>query len=95
MRVDKFLKASRIMKRRTIANELAANQRVEINGRVVKPGKEVMPGEIVGVTFGSRKIEFRVLSTEEPKKKKDASEMYEIVGEYKVKEDNLEGSQAL
>ena len=54
-----------------------------------------MPGDVVGVTFGSRKIEFRVLSTVEPKKKKDASEMYEIVGEYKVKEEDLEGSQSL
>ena len=78
MRIDKYLKVSRIMKRRTVANELAANQRVEING---KPSHEVKAGDIVGITFGTRKIEVRVLSVQEVRKKKEASEMYEIVNE--------------
>ena len=69
------------MKRRTVANELAANQRVEINGKPVKPSHEVKVGDIVGITFGTRKIEVRVLSIQEVKKKKEASEMYEIVNE--------------
>ena len=81
MRIDKYLKVSRIMKRRTVANELAANQRVEINGKPVKPSHEVKVGDIVGITFGTRKIEVRVLSIQEVKKKKEASEMYEIVSE--------------
>ena len=81
MRIDKYLKVSRIMKRRTDANELAANQRVEINGKPVKPSHEVKVGDIVGITFGTRKIEVRVLSIQEVKKKKEASEMYEIVNE--------------
>lgn len=81
MRIDKYLKVSRIMKRRTVANELAANQRVEINGKPVKPSHEVKVGDIVGITFGTRKIEIRVLSIQEVKKKKEASEMYEIVNE--------------
>lgn len=81
MRIDKYLKVSRIMKRRTVANELAANQRVEINGKPVKPSHEVKVGDIVGITFGTRKIEVRVLSIQEVKKKKEASEMYEIVNE--------------
>lgn len=81
MRIDKYLKVSRIMKRRTVANELAANQRVEINGKPVKPSHEVKVGDIVGITFGTRKIEVRVLSVQEVKKKKEASEMYEIVNE--------------
>ena len=81
MRIDKYLKVSRIMKRRTVANELAANQRVEINGKPVKPSQEVKVGDIVGITFGTRKIEVRVLSIKEVKKKKEASEMYEIVNE--------------
>ena len=54
MRIDKYLKVSRIMKRRTVANELAANQRVEINGKPVKPSHEVKAGDIVGITFGTR-----------------------------------------
>lgn len=81
MRIDKYLKVSRIMKRRTVANELAANQRVEINGKPVKPSHEVEVGDIVGIIFGTRKIEVRVLSIQEVKKKKEASEMYEIVNE--------------
>lgn len=81
MRIDKYLKVSRIMKRRTVANELAANQRVEINGKPVKPSHEVKVGDIVGITFGTRKIEVRVLSIQEVKKKKEATEMYEIVNE--------------
>lgn len=84
MRIDKYLKLSRILKRRTIANELAANQRVMINGRVVKPSHEVNAGDIVAVTFGNRRIVFKVLTTEEPKRKKDASEMYVIVSQNTV-----------
>lgn len=86
MRIDKYLKVSRIMKRRTIANELAANQRIEINGKTVKPSHEVKVGDIVGVLFGSRKIEVRVLSIQEVKKKSEASEMYEIVSETYLEE---------
>lgn len=86
MRIDKFLKSSRILKRRTISKELALNQRVEINGRVVKPSHEVNAGDIVGITFGNRKLEVRVLSTQEAKRKKDASDMYEIVSESRIDE---------
>lgn len=95
MRIDKYLKASRILKRRTIANELAANQRVEINGRQVKPSKEVVPGDIVAITFGSRRLEVRVLSVADPKRKKDASEMYEIVSESRIADTELEGKETV
>ncbi len=81
MRIDKWLKVSRILKRRTISQELAKNERVEINGKAVKPSKEVHPGDEVSVRFGSRKITVRVLSTEEVKRKQDASELYEILKE--------------
>ena len=81
MRIDKFLKVSRILKRRTVSKELALNQRIEINGKVVKPSHEVLVGDIVGVTFGSRKMEVRVLSIQEVKRKQEASDMYEIVSQ--------------
>jgi ribosomal 50S subunit-recycling heat shock protein len=84
VRIDKWLKVSRIMKRRTISKELAKNQRVEINGKQVKPAHEVKTGDEVSVQFGSRKITVRVLSTEEVKRKKEASEMYEILKEERV-----------
>ena len=53
----------------------------EINGKVVKPSHEVLVGDIVGVTFGSRKMEVRVLSIQEVKRKQEASDMYEIVSQ--------------
>lgn len=87
MRIDKYLKSSRILKRRTISKELALNQRIEINGRVVKPSHEVLVGDIVGITFGNRKMEIRVLSIAEAKRKADAADMYEIVSESTIKKD--------
>ena len=81
MRIDKNLKAAHILKRRTISKELAENQRVEINGKVVKPAHEVKAGDEVKITFGRRYLVIRVLSTEEVKKKKDAVTMYEVIGE--------------
>ncbi len=81
MRIDKYLKAAHILKRRTISKELAENQRVEINGKVVKPAHEVKTGDEVKITFGRRYLVIRVLSTEEVKKKKDAVTMYEVIGE--------------
>ncbi len=92
MRIDKYLKISRILKRRTISKELAANQRVEINGKVVKPAHEVNVGDIVGITFGNRRLEVRVLSVTEAKRKKDAAEMYEVISETRAekKEEDAE-----
>ncbi len=84
MRIDKYLKVSRILKRRTVSKELALNQRIEINGKVVKPSHEVLVGDIVGVTFGNRKMEVRVLSVQEVKRKAEASDMYEIVSESRI-----------
>ncbi len=81
MRVDKYLKVSRILKRRTVSKELAVNQRVEINGKTAKPSHEVKTGDTVSITFGSRKLTVRVLSTEEVKRKKDAADLYEVISE--------------
>ena len=81
MRLDKFLKLSRLIKRRTVANEACDAGRVSLNGKVARASAEVKAGDIVGITFGTRKIEVRVLSIQEVKKKKEASEMYEIVNE--------------
>lgn len=87
MRIDKFLKVSRILKRRTVSKELALAQRIEINGRVVKPSHEVMAGDIVKITFGNRQMEIRVLSTEDVKRKKDAASMYEVLNEKVLKDE--------
>ena len=80
MRIDKYLKVARVLKRRTVSKELAVNDRIEINGKVVKPAHDVKVGDIVTITFGRRQLKIRVLSTEDNKKKKDL-DMYEIVEE--------------
>lgn len=81
MRIDKFLKVSHILKRRTISKELALNERIEINGRVAKPSTDVKVGDEVTITFGNRQMTIRILSVEEIKRKKDAVSMYEVINE--------------
>ena len=81
MRIDKFLKVSHILKRRTISKELALNERIEINGRIAKPSTDVKVGDEVTITFGNRQMTIRVLSVEEIKRKKDAVSMYEVINE--------------
>ncbi len=81
MRIDKYLKVSRIMKRRAVSRELAKNDRVEINGRIVKPAHEVQVDDLVTVTFGSRKLTVRILSLAEKRHKQEAQAMYEVIKE--------------
>lgn len=89
MRIDKYLKVSRILKRRTVSKELALNDRVEVNGRVAKPSTDVKTGDIVTITFGNRMLKIRVLSTEDVKRKKDAADLYEVVEESRLREEPL------
>ena len=84
MRIDKYLKVSRILKRRAVSKELALNQRIEINGKTVKPSHEVNAGDIIAVTYGTRKITVRVLTVQEAKRKKDAADMYELISEERI-----------
>ncbi|MDE7372826.1 MAG: RNA-binding S4 domain-containing protein [Clostridia bacterium] len=79
MRIDKFLKVSRVIKRRTVAQEACDGGRIEINGKVVKPSKDVNVGDIVTVAFGNRTMQFEVLSTDERQTKQSAETMYRII----------------
>lgn len=79
MRIDKFLKVSRVIKRRTVAQEACDGGRILIDGKPAKPAKEVKPGNIVTVVFGNREVVFRVLSVEPPKNPKDIESMYELL----------------
>ncbi|MDR3216441.1 MAG: RNA-binding S4 domain-containing protein [Clostridiaceae bacterium] len=78
MRIDKFLKVSRVIKRRTVAQEACDAGRITINGKPAKPAKEVKQGDKVTVTFGTREINFTVLSVEPPKNQKDIESMYSV-----------------
>ena len=79
MRLDKYLKLSRIIKRRSIANEVCDAGRVTANGRPAKASYNVSIGDVIGVTFGEQTREFRVLTVEEKTGKDAARGMYEVL----------------
>lgn len=79
MRIDKFLKVSRIIKRRTVASEMAQAGRVSINGKVVKPAAEVKPGDVVEIGFGQGKTRIRVKELRPVVRKEEAVELYELL----------------
>ena len=79
MRLDKYLKVSRVIKRRTLANEVADAGRVLVNGKPAKASYTVKIGDIIEVTFGNRPVKIRVLSDVEQKGKDVAREMFEVV----------------
>ena len=62
MRIDKFLKMSRVIKRRTVANEVADNGRISVNGKIVKPSYDVKIGDIVEIQFGDKVSKFEIIS---------------------------------
>ncbi len=76
MRIDKYLKISRIIKRRTVAQEACEGGKVEINGKTAKPSTEVKVGDIVTLTFGSKTLKIEVLSLKEVIKKEEADSLY-------------------
>ena len=79
MRIDKFLKASRVIKRRTVAADACDGGRIEINGKVAKPSKEVKVGDVVKVSFGNNAMTFEVLSVDEHQTKQSAENMYKLL----------------
>ena len=81
MRLDKYLKVSRIIKRRTVANEACANGRVEINGRIAKPGAEVKPGDRLTIHFGERVGVYEIVAVSETVKKETADSLYRVLEE--------------
>lgn len=81
MRLDKYLKVSRLIKRRTIANEACDGERVSVNGRTAKASYSVKPGDVIEVRFGQRTLKVEVISISEHATKADAPAMYrEIAG---------------
>ena len=81
MRLDKFLKVSRIIKRRTVANDVCSAGRATVNGKDAKPGVKLKVGDVVTILFGNGKVNFRVLSLSDNVRKENAAEMYEILEE--------------
>lgn len=79
MRLDKYLKVSRIIKRRTVANEACDAGRVLLNGKAAKAGAEVKVNDVIEIGFGTRTVKVRVLAVEETVRKEEAKEMYEYL----------------
>ncbi|MBE6054226.1 MAG: RNA-binding S4 domain-containing protein [Clostridium sartagoforme] len=79
MRLDKYLKVSRIIKRRTVAKEVCEGERVSINGKIAKPSTVVKEGDIIEIQFANRSLKARIINIAEHVKKENAKEMYEII----------------
>jgi len=79
MRLDKYLKVSRLIKRRTVANEACDNGRISVNGRIVKASYEVKVGDKLEISMGPRTVAVEVLQVAETVRKDDASAMYKEI----------------
>lgn len=84
MRLDKYLKVSRIIKRRTVAKEVADKGRIKLNDILAKSSSDVKFDDILTITFGNKILEVKVLETKDSTKKEDAEKMYEILSETRV-----------
>ncbi|MGI6512752.1 MAG: RNA-binding S4 domain-containing protein [Syntrophomonadaceae bacterium] len=81
MRLDKYLKVSRLIKRRTVAKEFAENERITVNGRVAKPSTKVNVGDILAIQMGGRRITVEILDLKDNIKAGEAKSLYRIVNE--------------
>jgi len=85
MRLDKYLKVSRLIKRRTLAKEASDAERVYVNNLPAKPSKEIKIGDLIKIHYGKKILEVRVTCLIDSTKKQDASMMYELVSEESIK----------
>ena len=92
MRLDKYLKISRLIKRRTVANEACDNGRVTLNGRVARASAEVKPGDIIGISFGNRQTRVEVLAVQESGRKEAAADLFRYLPSPEGQEET-EGTQ--
>ena len=81
MRLDKYLKVSRLIKRRTVANDACDGERVTVNGKTAKASYDVKLGDLITVTFGQKSVTVKVLEIKETTKKTESQGMYEVVSE--------------
>ena len=79
MRLDKYLKVSRLIKRRSVANEACDAGRVTINEKQAKAGTDVKPGDVIEISFGNKTVKVRVLAVEETVRKEDAEKLFEYI----------------
>lgn len=88
MRLDKFLKVSRIIKRRPLAKTMSDDGRIEVNGRIAKAGTNVEVGDELKIRFGKRIVTYKVLDLKEHAKKEEAEQMIELLSDEKIEDDS-------
>ena len=81
MRLDKYLKVSRLIKRRTVAGEACDGGRVAVNGKAAKPAYDVKLGDVIEISFGAKKVTVKVLEVREHVRKDEAEAMYEVLSQ--------------
>ena len=81
MRLDKYLKVSRLIKRRSVASDTCKDGRIYVNNKLAKPSKDVKVGDILTLVYGRKTIEVKILNVNEKTTKQDASDMYELIRE--------------
>ena len=79
MRLDKYLKVSRLIKRRTVANEACDAGRVLLNGKVARASADVKVGDVIEIAFGTRNVKVEILNVEESTRKEDAKELFKYL----------------
>jgi len=79
MRLDKFLKVSRLIKRRTVAQSACSGARIEVNGKTAKPGYQVKEGDVLTIHFGEKPLCVRVLKVSESVRREEADALYEVI----------------
>ena len=84
MRIDKYLKVTRIIKRRTVAKDIVSAERIYVNGRLVKPSYQLKIGDIIEIHFGNKKVVVKVTNLSEHANKDTATSLYEIISEERI-----------
>ncbi|MFI3283638.1 MAG: RNA-binding S4 domain-containing protein [Erysipelotrichaceae bacterium] len=84
MRVDKYLKVARVLKRRAISKELADNDRIIVNGRIAKPSTDIQVNDEITIIFGNRSLKIKVIELAMHTKKEEASDLYEVIEENRI-----------
>jgi len=79
MRLDKYLKVSRLIKRRTVAKEMVDAGRVKVNGKIAKPGHEVKTGDMLEIGFGQRQVSAKIVETRDSARADEAAGLYTII----------------
>ena len=86
MRLDKFLKVSRIIKRRTVAKDVADSERIYVNDKIAKPSLTLKTGDIITIMFGNKEVKIKVLELLDSTKKTDTDKMYELISEKRIEQ---------